>query len=166
MKPESAQNYFWNCFLLMLPILAWNLALTNQLPNAFRAEVFWNDIPICLTYGENSARTLVFALTLLMPLRFSGQTQKPGLYLYLAGLLIYFASWMALIYFPDSSWSTSLPGFMAPAYTPFCWLAGIGLIGHSFYFNLPFSRWFFLFIALLFLTFHCIHTATIYYRIY
>ncbi|RRB11389.1 hypothetical protein [Larkinella knui] len=166
MKPEPAQNYLRNCFLLMLPILVWNLALANQLPTAFRPEVFWNDIPIWLAYGENGSRTLVFALTLIMPLRFSDRTRKNGRYLYLAGLLIYAASWIALIYFPDSPWSTSLPGFMAPAYTPFFWLAGIGLIGHSFYFNLPFRPWFFFSVSLLFLSFHCFHTATIYYRIH
>lgn len=165
MNPKPAQNHFQSCFLLMLPILIWNLAVTNQLPNAFQPELFWNDIPVWLTYGENGSRLLIFVLTLLMPLRFSSRTQKNGLFLYIAGILIYFATWLALIYFPHSSWSTSMPGFMAPAFTPLLWLTGIGLIGNSFYFTLPFSRWIFILSSLLFLAFHNFHTATIYCRI-
>lgn len=115
-------------------------------------------------YGENSSRILVFALTLLMPLRILTRAQKTGLFLYLGGITIYFISWLALIYFPDSVWSTSLPGFSAPAYTPFFWLMGIGLIGDSFYFNLRYTRFYFLLASILFLLFHNVHTITIYYR--
>jgi hypothetical protein len=53
---------------------------------------------------------------------------------------------------------------MAPAYTPLLWLTGIGLIGNSFYFNLPFRRWFFILISIQFLIFHNWHTLTIFLR--
>ncbi|MGV3559016.1 hypothetical protein [Larkinella arboricola] len=155
-----------NGFLLMIPVVIWNLALTDQLPAGFQPKIFWKDIPAWLTYGENGSRILVFALAGLMPIRSSTKRQGVGFFSYLAGLVLYFAAWLALIYFPDSRWSTSLPGFMAPAFTPLFWLTGIGLIGESFYFNLPFRRWIFMLTAFLFVVLHCFHTYTVYDRLY
>lgn len=164
MNIDSVKKYLLNCFLLTLPIMVWNILLTNKLPPAFQSEIFWKDIPTCLTYGENISRTIVFMLTLLMPLSISTSTQKNGLFLYIGGTILYFASWLALIYFPHSSWSNNIIGFMAPAYTPLLWLIGIGLIGNSFYFNLPYRRWFFILISIIFLIFHNFHVIKIYFR--
>jgi hypothetical protein len=144
--------------------MLWNVFLTKKLPKAFQSEIFWDDIPSFLTYGENVSRIIVFILTFLMPLSILSSTQKKGLFLYISGSILYFASWLILIYFPDSGWSNSILGFMAPAYTPFLWLTGIGLIGNSFYFNLTYRRWQFIGTSLVFLTFHNLHTLTIYYR--
>jgi len=164
MNLSTIKKYSLNCFLLTLPIMIWNMLLTNKLPKAFHPEIFWDDIPSFLTYGENISRIIVFTLTFLMPLSILTSTQKKGLFLYIGGTILYFASWLILIYFPDSGWSTSMLGFMAPAYTPFLWLTGIGLIGNAFYFNLPYRRWLFIFTSLVFLTFHNFHTLTIYFR--
>ena len=159
---HSFRKYLLNCFLLTLPILAWNILLTNKLPKALQPEIFWNKIPAFLTYGENISRTMVFALTLFMPLSIATSLQKKGLILYIGGTLLYFASWLVLIYFPNSQWSNSLLGFMAPAYTPLLWLIGIGLIGDSFYFNFTFRLWFFISTSILFLVFHNLHTYRIF----
>lgn len=164
MKSYPFYKYFLNCFLLTLPILVWNILLTNELPKAFQPEIFWNKIPAFLTYGENIFRTIVFALTLFIPLSISTPLQKKGLLLYLGGTLLYFGSWLTLIYFSNSQWSNSLLGFMAPAYTPFFWLIGIGLIGDSFYFNLPYRRWLFILTSIIFLVFHNLHTYTVFCR--
>ena len=164
MKIDTIKKYLLNCFLLTLPIMIWNIILTDQLPKEFQSDIFWKHIPVFLTYGENISRALVFMLTLLMPLSISTITQKKGLYLYVGGIILYFASWLALIYFPNSSWSNNIFGFMAPAYTPLIWLLGIGLIGNSFYFNLPYKRLVFIFPSLIFLLFHNYHTATIYFK--
>lgn len=164
MRMNTFRNYFINCFLLIIPILIWNIGLITKLPEAFQEGIFWRNIPSFLTYGENGSRLIMILLTLLMPLRISTRTQKIGLFLYLGGLTLYFISWLALIYLPDSEWSMSLSGFLAPAYTPFFWLMGIGLIGDSFYVNLPYSRFYFMLVSILFLLFHNLHTITIYYR--
>lgn len=164
MNIDTIKKYSLNCFLLTLPIMIWNIVLTKKLPQSFQPEIFWKDIPAYLTYGENISRAVVFMLTLLMPLRISTATQKKGLFLYIAGTIVYFASWLVLIYFPDSRWSNHMIGFMAPAYTPLLWLTGIGLIGNSFYFNLPYRRWFFISASIIFLLFHNLHTITIYFR--
>lgn len=154
--------YLLNCFLLTLPILVWNILLTNKLPKAFQPEIFGNKIPAFLTYGENISRTIIFAFTLFMPLNIATSLQKKGLILYIGGTLLYFVSWLALIYLPVSYWSNSLLGFMAPAYTPLLWLLGIGLIGDSFYFIFPFRRWFFISTSILFLVFHNLHTYMVF----
>ena len=157
-------KYLLNCFLLMLPIMIWNILFTEKLPQEYQPEVFWKEIPAWLKYAENISRILLFILTILMPLSISTSIQKRGLILYIGGTIIYFASWLLLIFSPDSAWSNSIFGFMAPAYTPLLWLTGIGLIGNSFYFNLPFRRWFFILISIQFLIFHNWHTLTIFLR--
>jgi len=144
--------------------MVWNIVLSRKLPQDFQSEIFWKDIPTFLTYGENISRTIVFMLTLLMPLCITTLTQKRGLYIYIVGTLLYFTSWVVLIIFPNSEWSNSIIAFTAPAYTPLLWLVGIGLTGNSFYFNLPFRRWFFISTSIIFLIFHNFHTITIYYR--
>lgn len=164
MESRTGSNYFVNCFLLTLPVLVWDIVFANKLPVAFQPETFRNGIPPALTYGENILRTLVFIFTLLMPLRISTPVQKKGLILYTGGTFLYFSSWLVLIYFPDSAWSRSMPGFLAPAYTPLFWLAGIGLIGDSFYFGLPYRRWFIMLVLLIFLVLHNLHAYIIYIR--
>jgi hypothetical protein len=164
MKSTSFQKYFFNCFLLTIPILAWNLIFANKLPKVFQPEIFWNDIPTFLSYGENISRTIVFIFTALMPLKILTKTQEKGVFLYVLGTLIYFASWLLLIYFPNSLWSNSIFGFLAPAYTPLIWLVGIGLIGDSMYFNIPYKKWSFMTISAVFLIFHNAHTYLIYFR--
>jgi len=144
MNIDTLKKYSLNCFLLTLPILLWNIVLTNKLPEGFQPETFWKDIPVLLRYGENISRIAVFILTMLMPLSISTNTQKWGFFLYLVGTIVYFISWLVLIYFPNEGWGNNVLGFMAPAYTPLLWLIGIGLIGNSFYFNLPYRRWFFI----------------------
>ncbi len=164
MKPENIRPYILSCFLLTLPVMIWNIILTDNLPSDFQPDIFWSDIPSFIAYGENISRALVFGLALLMPLRIATPLQKNGLLLYIAGVLVYFASWIVLISFPESAWSNSLPGFMAPAYTPLFWLMGIALVGDSLYFNLPYRRWLFIAIALVFLLFHNLHTYMIFHR--
>ena len=166
MKSDTAWKYVFNCFLLLIPIMAWNVILTNRLPAAFQPDVFWKDISPFLSYPENIFRTVVFGFTLLMPFNLVKPGHKVGLLLYAAGVLLYFTSWLILICFPNSAWSHSLPGFTAPAFTPFLWLAGIGFIGDSFYFRLAYKPWYFILISILFLVFHNIHTCIIYFRIY
>lgn len=166
MTSNSLLKYLLNCFLLTVPIMIWNLLLSEKLPAAFQPEVFWNDIPPLVTYGENASRIFLFMFTLLMPLRVSTPVQKRGLFLYVAGTVLYFVSWLLLIWFPDSSWSQSMAGFTAPAYTPLIWLVGIGLVADSFYFNRKYKPWYFISIAVLFLLFHNFHTITVFLRLH
>ncbi len=166
MKLKSIHKYFLNCFLLTIPILVWNFIFTNKLPKAFQPEVFWNNIPPFITYGENISRMIIFVFISLMPLRISSMTQKKGVTMYVAGILVYFLSWVILIYFPNSKWSENMLGFLAPAYTPLFWLIGIESIGGSLYFNIPYRSWLYFLVVMVFLIFHNWHTYLIYGRTY
>ena len=106
----------------------------------------------------------MFTFIFLMPLRISTTAQKKGFALYVAGTLVYFASWLILMYFPKSMWSKSVLGLLGPAYTPLFWLIGIGLIGDSLYLNIPYSRWLYFLVVIVFLIFHNWHTYLIYFR--
>ena len=161
---KSLKSYLLNCFVLTMPVLIWNIALSQKLPQSFQPETFWHQIPSLLTYGENVSRLLVFILAALMPITYSWKHQIQGWGIYLAGIALYFSSWLMLIFLPTSLWSQSLVGFMAPAYTPFIWLMGIASIGDSYYFNLPFKKWFFVAASLFFLIFHNEHTYLIFVR--
>lgn len=164
MKSYPLQKYFFNCFLLVIPALVWNIVLAKQLPEPFQPYVYGDNIPSFLAYGESVSRIVMLSITCLMPIHITTSTQKRGILLYTLGMVLYFLSWLALIYFPGSSWSKSVIGFMSPALTPFLWLAGISLIGNTFYCNLSYRRWFFVVPSIVFLVFHNLHAYMIYVR--
>ena len=164
MNNKTIGHYFLSCFLLTLPVLVWNIVFANKLPLAFQPAMFWMNIPSGFALLENVSRIFIFVITLLMPLHVTSSLQKKGLALYLIGLILYFASWAAIIIFPDSDWSKSLPGFMAPAFTPAFWLLGIVMLGDSFFFKLPYSRWIPASVASIFLMLHNAHTLVVYLR--
>jgi len=156
--------YLLNCLWLLLPIMAWNLIFAGKLPQAYSEEVFSKNIPAFITSGENIFRLIVFILPVLMPLRIETQSQKLGLLLYVIGIVIYFLSWLAQMYFPQSAWSLSAWGFLAPAFTPLIWLIGIGLIGDALYFSSPYRSWMYIVTSVIFLGFHLSHALTVFMR--
>jgi hypothetical protein len=158
------QPYVWNCFWLIVPVLLLNVIPARKLPPMYQPETFSRGVPGWISAGEHTFRIAVFLLPLLMPLEFNGQEQKAGGLLYLAGMLVYAASWCAQISFPASRWSKSRMGFMAPACTPFAWLVGIGLIGNSFYAGLPFRPWIYPGLSAAFLVFHNLHAWLVFSR--
>lgn len=150
---SSVSRYLKNCFLLLVPVVIWNIAFTQLLPPVFRGEALSKDIPSFIIYGETFLMILVFILPLFMPLTIYFKFQKYGLALYFIGLFLYFLSWRPLILFPDGAWSNSLAGFMAPALTPLIFLVGIGLIGDRLFFNIRYSQTVYLVLAVLFVLF-------------
>ncbi len=156
-------HYAYNCMWLIVPILLLNVALVRRLPKAYQAEVFWRDIPAWIKAGENASRTLVFVLPLFMRLDLR---QTAGLLLYLIGTAVYSLAWVAQIAHPQSAWSTSPWGFLAPAYTPALWLVGIGLIGSKLLVPVPYTPWIYVALAAVFLAFHNTHASIVYRRNY
>jgi hypothetical protein len=166
MKLPLLKKYALNCFLLTIPILVWNILLADQLPAAYQEAVFWKDIPQFLAFGESISRIVLFLLMAVMPLRLTTRTQKTGLALYGFGTLVYFGSWLTLMYPISSAWPSSAIGFLAPAYTPIIWLVGIGLIGDSFAFDVRYRRGYFFGVALVFLGFHVAHAWLVFGRMH
>jgi hypothetical protein len=97
-------------------------------------NIFWNRIPLAIAIPESVFRTAVMILPLFMRFRMSDASQKSGFVLYVVGLLAYFASWAALMVSPQSLWSSTAIGFLAPAYTPILWLGGIAIVGDQLQF--------------------------------
>jgi hypothetical protein len=118
-----------NCFWLMVPLLAWNIILAPRI--TLEKLISDSNSPGWLLVAENIARIIVFAVPLLLPLQIRDTMSKTGLAVYIIGTLIYFASWLPLIWMPDSAWSQSAAGLLAPRLTPLLSFLGITLIGHS-----------------------------------
>ncbi|MFO7583815.1 MAG: hypothetical protein R6W69_03715 [Anaerolineales bacterium] len=135
-----------NGFLLLLPLLVWNLALGSHLN--LEAVISDAHSPQWLLMAENITRILVFALPLFLPLKFKGTWNKTGLVVYGLGTLIYFASWLPLLLTPASAWSQSAAGLLAPRLTPFIPFLGIAMVCNAWPYGL---------ISAVFIFFHTWH---------
>ena len=164
MDRPAPLRFLNNCGILLLPALGWNLALAAHLPPAFSRAAFWSDIPAFLGFAENVTRAAIFALPFLMPLEIATSAQRRGLAFFAVGTLVYFASWLPLIFRPSSPWSASAAGFMAPAYTPFLWLLGLAMVGRRLFWGRFYRWWFYLVIAALFLGTHILHAGIVFAR--
>ncbi len=131
-----------NCLWLMVPLLAWNIILAPKI--TLEKVISDSNSPTWLLVAENIFRILVFAFPLLLPLRVQDTVSKTGLSIYLVGTLVYFVTWIPLIWMPDSTWSQSAAGLLAPRLTPLLSFLGIALIGLS----APYAVFSILFISL------------------
>ncbi len=154
-----------NGFLPLIPILIWNSIFFSKLPAPYQEPLFSHNIPGIITYGETIFRILIFTLPLLFTISMEIPLQKKGWIIFIIGLTLYCISWLLLIYMPDFSWSKSLVGFTAPAYTPLIWLIGLGLIVDKGYF-FKYSKFHYLLPALFFTFFHVYHAIYVYSREY
>ena len=136
----------FNCFWMIVPLLAWNLAFGRRISQD--AIISDAHSPKWLLFAENFSRILVFALPLLLPLQWKDAWSKAGLALYIIGTVIYFGSWLPLISASKSGWSSSPVGLLAPRLTPWLSFLGIALTGGS---------WLYGVIAAVFICFHTWH---------
>jgi hypothetical protein len=157
-------HYAWNCIWLIVPILGGNVLLMGRLPRLYQPESFSKGIPVWIAAGENALRVPIFALPVLMPLGIERLEQRVGFAVYLVGVALYFLSWAMQIWLPQSAWSRSRWGFMAPAYTPLLWLAGIAFLGNACFLPIPHLSWIYLGLSGLFLCFHNLHAWIVYSR--
>ena len=162
---NKIQDYLANCFVLLIPIFLWNIIFASKLPAPYQMSNFWSNIPKSIGISENILRLIVFFLPLFFKLELKAPQQKIGFVIYLVGICVYFTSWLMQVYFPESSWSGSIFGFMAPAYTTIMWLVGIGLIGQSLFIKIPYHYSVYIVFSVLFVVFHSIHSFIVYSRI-
>ncbi|MCP4132838.1 MAG: hypothetical protein GY754_17870 [bacterium] len=123
-----------NCFIIIIPILIWNAVFASKLPEYMKQEVA--GISRFVLIAEHVFRVPVFMFPLLIPLTHNTSLSQWGLMLASAGTIIYFLSWIPLLYFSRSEWTKKLFIRVAPAYTPLLPLAGIALIGHSWIYGI------------------------------
>ena len=155
-------QYILNCFLLLLPVFIWNMIFANKLPEKYTDKGKWDDIPKALSAVENTLRTLVFLLPVIMILNIDSDRAVVGLIIYIVGIIIYFISWAVQMLRADSSWSKSLLGTMAPAYTSLIWLNGIALIGKENFLDIPNFALFYFILSLVFVIAHSLHAYLAY----
>ncbi len=155
---------FRNGALLIVPPMIITFGLWGALPAAFGSENFWKDIPGWLGLGENVFRVFVFGLPAILYFGKKDPGQRLGWYLYIAGLLVYLASYLMQIVYPNSAWSQSPIGFTAPAWSTIFWLAGIGLVCARSWLPIPWHRATYLLSAAIFLIFHIGHTGLVYFN--
>ena len=153
------RRYAGSCGLLLLPAIAWNVAFTSTLMPASDMAEFWRDIPAPLVFIENSLRAVVFALPFAMPLHTATQRERRALAIFVLGTLVYFASWVAVMYWPQSAWSGSVLGALAPAYTPILWLPALAVLGQRLFWGQFYRWWMYLLACIGFLAAHIGHAA-------
>ena len=137
---------FLNSLWLIVPLLLWNIILGPHITN----EKILSDAnsPDWLLIAENITRMAVFILPIFIPMEWGSSQAKLGLAIFILGTLIYFSSWVSLLTAPQSSWSTSAAGLLAPRLTPLIPFLGIAVIG---------SSWTYASISLVFILLHTWH---------
>jgi hypothetical protein len=162
---RTTLGYLCSCGLLLIPAMVWNGLFVRRLPRAFQPESFNSGIPPWLSSVENGARLLVFLLPFAMPLELASGRQRMGALVFAAGTAVYFASWLPLMLAPESVWSRSRWGFLAPAYTPAVWLLGLALLGQRLFGTTSDSSWVYLACAAAFLAAHVAHAKMVFDRV-
>lgn len=149
-------------FILIAPILVWNLIFASKLPPIYRHKPSKTGTLRFLSVSEQIFRYIIFLSTLFMRTDVSTVAGKAGLVCYLTGITIYLLSWLPQLFRPVSRWSTSSAGFLAPAYTPLVWLVGVSLMVNSYLFRLRYTPWHYIVPSIIFSIFH----VSSMYRIY
>ena len=163
-RSNRFSRYALSCGLLLIPAIAWNLAFTSKLmPPSAMAE-FWRDIPAPLVLIENSLRALVFGLPFFMPLQITTKPERRALWVFVLGTLVYFASWLALMYWPHSAWASSIFGSLAPVYAPILFLPSLAVLGKRLFWGHFYRWWMYLYLCVGFLAAHITHGAFVYMR--
>lgn len=157
-----------NGYILIIPIIIWNISFLSYLPSSYSPSNFNSDIPLWIIVGENLFRTVLFVFPLFLQINIKKSFENRGLITYLFGVVIYFSSWLAIIIYPTSAWSSSILGFTAPAYTPVIWILGLSMMVDSYYFKFKFnySKWHFLLPSMSLIVFHISHAIYVHNRTY
>lgn len=166
MRQTDWTRYLVSCGLLTVPILLWNAVFTRYLPLPLASSDFNRDVPTGMLVTENVLRIAVMVLPFFMPLDITSAVQRRGLWLFVVGVLFYVIAWVPLMAAPQSAWSMSRLGFLAPAYTPLVWLVGLGLTGGRLHGPVSFKPWMYLLLASAFVVVHVAHANLVYTKTY
>lgn len=149
-----------NGFLLMVPVMIWDSLLATSLPPVYGNSAEWGAAYPGLATGESLSRWLVVLLPVLMPITLATRRQRIGFVVWTAGTAAYFTAWIAVIAWPDSAWSRSAIGYLAPAYLALPWLVGIGMMSDRLYVRSPYRWWQYVVLSAVFTAFHVAHFVT------
>lgn len=155
-------TYLKSAFLLLLPIIIWNISFYTKLPKAYSNPEIWDAVPDWIRISENVMRFLVFGLPLLFSLSFKGLHKTSIIIIYVLGVLLYFSSWYMQINFPNSSWSLSMIGFTAPSFTSLFWLLAISAFAKNNFIKVRYLSKIYLSFLLLFSFVHTWHAILVF----
>lgn len=151
------KKYLANCFLLLIPVILWNIFFRSLTPEFFHPEIYWEGVNPTIKWAEIILLIFIFIIPAFMPLKIKKKTQKNGLKIYIVGLAGYLISWRPLVLYPEGDWSNNPAGFFAPAVSFLLILIGIGLMGDRLFFKIPYKRGFYLIISFLYILIHLSH---------
>lgn len=154
-----------NGFFPYALVLIWNMVLISQLPPAYGMKAFNAGIPAFILICENVFRYISMSIPIFVKMNIHTAKGKIGWKILLFGMVLYLTSWLMQIFAPGSTWSQSVWGFAAPAYTVLIWTIGLGLMLDSYYFKLPYKKWHYLAPSLVFLFFHIYHAVYVFNRL-
>lgn len=111
-----------NGFVLVLPVLLWNAVFWPRLPAQAGGT---GSVPQVLKLLEGVLRAAVFVSPLFLWIAASGSTRNRGGAIYLAGLLIYFWSWLPWL---KGRERRNLVVLLGPYSTPLIIFGGIAVL--------------------------------------
>jgi hypothetical protein len=149
---DFIMHYKNNCFWFFVPVIIFNIIFTEYLP-----AVYLKNIHHPIIVFETIARMITILFSLIMMIKLDNYIGKLGFAIYIAGLLIYFCSYFIVIKIPANSFNNNLIVLLAPYWTSFLWLAGIGLLGNKLFFNVPYHYVIYIAISFVFAVIHSVH---------
>jgi len=138
--------------LLFIPVILFDIAFTNYLPEPYLKNISHVIVPM-----ENMARIVLIALSTIMRINIKDKTGKIGVLIYIAGLILYVASYFILIHYTDTVIGENRILQLSGYWTAMIWLIGIGLTGNRLFVKVPYHYAFFLILSVLFGLIHTYH---------
>ena len=128
-REQLARNGLW----LVLPVLAANIGLAGALPAGYGSD---EGVPGWLLAVEWALRIVVLVAPALLTVRLSGRAGRVGVVVYVLGLAMYAASWVAVIAAGDAGVGHPVAA-TAPYWTPAVFLGGVALLCRAWWYLVP-----------------------------
>lgn len=126
-----------------------NWLLASHLPEVYSTPL---DHPVVSI--ERIIRILLIVLSLFMLIDTKSRTGRLGIMIYVVGLVIYLGSWIVLLRDP----TTDNPVVLLSGYwSAVIWPVGIGLSSDKLWIRIPWRRWIYITLSVLFGVFHIWH---------
>jgi hypothetical protein len=149
---DFIMHYKNNCFWFFMPLIIFNIVVTKYLPAFYLKNIHH---PIVMF--ETVVRIITILFSLIMMMNVNSNIGKLGFMIYIVGLLIYVCSYFIVIKIPASSFNNNLIVLLAPYWTSFLWLVGIGLLGNKLFINVPYHYVIYIAISFVFAVIHSVH---------
>lgn len=132
-KTAVLTNSYW----YLVPILIFNIIYASKL-----TAVGYLNEPVdigMMGVVELILRIAMFALPLMIFIDYNKANLKWHLLLYAVGTLLYFASWLLIIYLPSNTFVQTWWVQLAPAYLPITFFVALALMGKKTGWFIPVS---------------------------